>query len=315
LKICILGAGALGCALGGVLTEAGNEVWLINRNKAHIEAMSNKGLVLRDGGVDRTVQVLASATVVPAGEVDLVVVLVKSFHTGEAMAAAMSLLGSNTVVMSLQNGLGHEDILADIVGRERVLAGKTYAGGTELAPGHVNIGTRGKDTHIGELDGRVTERVRRIAATFTAAGLETTVSDNIMGTIWDKLLVNVATGALSGITGLAYGDLYAVPEVEACAVAAVAETMAVAKASGIQLTTNDPQQPWIKAAAGLPFEFKASMLQSLEKGFVTEIDFVNGAVVRQGARCGVPTPVNQTLVACLKGIERGLPKTNTKTST
>ncbi len=315
MKICILGAGALGCALGGVLTEAGNEVWLINRNKAHIEAMSNKGLVLRDGGVDRTVQVLASATVVPAGEVDLVVVLVKSFHTGEAMAAAMSLLGSNTVVMSLQNGLGHEDILADIVGRERVLAGKTYAGGTELAPGHVNIGTRGKDTHIGELDGRVTERVRRIAATFTAAGLETTVSDNIMGTIWDKLLVNVATGALSGITGLAYGDLYAVPEVEACAVAAVAETMAVAKASGIQLTTNDPQQPWIKAAAGLPFEFKASMLQSLEKGFVTEIDFVNGAVVRQGARCGVPTPVNQTLVACLKGIERGLPKTNTKTST
>jgi 2-dehydropantoate 2-reductase len=136
-----------------------------------------------------------------------------------------------------------------------------------------------------------------------------------MGTIWDKLLVNVATGALSGITGLAYGDLYAVPEVEACAMAAVAETMAVAKASGIQLTTNDPQQPWIKAAAGLPFEFKASMLQSLEKGFVTEIDFVNGAVVRQGARCGVPTPVNQTLVACLKGIERGLPKTNTKTST
>jgi 2-dehydropantoate 2-reductase len=298
-----------------VLTEAGNEVWLINRNKAHIEAMSNKGLVLRDGGVDRTVQVLASATVVPAGEVDLVVVLVKSFHTGEAMAAAMSLLGSNTVVMSLQNGLGHEDILADIVGRERVLAGKTYAGGTELAPGHVNIGTRGKDTHIGELDGRVTERVRRIAATFTAAGLETTVSDNIMGTIWDKLLVNVATGALSGITGLAYGDLYAVPEVEACAVAAVAETMAVAKASGIQLTTTDPQQPWIKAAAGLPFEFKASMLQSLEKGFVTEIDFVNGAVVRQGAKCGVPTPVNQTLVACLKGVERGLPKANTKTTT
>ncbi len=315
MKICILGAGALGCALGGVLTEAGNEVWLINRNKAHIEAMSNNGLVLRDGGVDRTVQVLASATVVPAGEVDLVVVLVKSFHTGEAMAAAMSLLGPDTVVMSLQNGLGHEDILADIVGRERVLAGKTYAGGTELAPGHVNIGTRGKDTHIGELDGRVTERVRRIAAIFTAAGLETTVSDNIMGTIWDKLLVNVATGALSGITGLAYGDLYAVPEVEACAVAAVAETMAVAKASGIQLTTTDPQQPWIKAAAGLPFEFKASMLQSLEKGFVTEIDFVNGAVVRQGAKCGVPTPVNQTLVACIKGVERGLPKANIKTST
>ena len=124
-----------------------------------------------------------------------------------------------------------------------------------------------------------------------------------MGTIWDKLLVNVATGALSGITGLAYGPLYRVPEVEACAVAAVTEAMAVAKASGIRLSMTDPREPWVKAGDGLPADFKASMLQSLEKGSVTEIDFVNGSVVRWGARCGVPTPVNQTLVAAMKGIE------------
>lgn len=307
MKICILGAGALGCALGGVLTEAGHEVWLINRNVAQVEALTRRGLVLRDAGVDRTVAVRAATTAHSAGVVDLVIVLVKSFHTGPAMQAALSLLGPDTVVLSLQNGLGHEDVLADIVGRQRVLAGKTYAGGTQLAPGHVSIGTRGKDTHLGELDGRMTERVRHIAATFNAAGLPASVSDNIMGTIWDKLLVNVATGALSAITRLPYGELYAVPEVQACAVAAVAEAMAVAKASGITLTTTDAQQPWRKAAVGLPFEFKASMLQSLEKGTITEIDFVNGAVVRQGLQCGVPTPVNQALVACIKGIERGLP--------
>jgi len=306
LKICILGAGALGCAIGGVLTEAGHEVWLINRNAAQVEAMNGCGLVLRDGGVDRTVQVCAATTAQHAGVVELVIVLVKSFHTGQAMAAATSLLGPDTVVLSLQNGLGHEDILADIVGRRRVLAGKTYAGGTQLAPGHVIVATRGKDTHIGELDGGVTERARRIADTFNAAGLDTTVSDNIMGTIWDKLLVNVATGALSGITRLPYGQLYQVPEIEACAVAAVAEAMAVAKASGITLSTTEPRQPWVKAALGLPPEFKASMLQSLEKGSVTEIDYVNGAVVRQGARYGVPTPVNQALVACMKGVERSL---------
>ena len=103
-----------------------------------------------------------------------------------------------------------------------------------------------------------------------------------------------------------YGQLYQVPEVEACAVAAVAEAMAVAKASGIALTTSDPRQPWVKAAAGLPFEFKASMLQSLEKGSVTEIDFVNGAVVAQGRQLGVPTPVNMALVACIKGVEKSL---------
>jgi 2-dehydropantoate 2-reductase len=217
------------------------------------------------------------------------------------------------VVLSLQNGLGHEDILAEAVGQERVLAGKTYAGGVLIGAGHIIGGTQGKDTHIGELNGEVTPRVTRIAEVFNQAGLLTYVSKNIMGTMWDKLLVNVATGALSGITRLTYGELYKLPEVEACAVAAVAEAMAVAKAKGIALTVTDPHQPWVKAAAGLPAEFKASMLQSLEKGSVTEIDFVNGAVVRWGAKLGVPTPVNQTLVACMKGVERGLfPMTDMK---
>jgi len=306
LKICILGAGALGCALGGVLTEAGNEVWLINRNADQVDAMNSRGLILRDGGVDRSVAVHAATTAQPAGVVDLVVVLVKSFHTQQAMQAATSLLGPDTLVLSLQNGLGHEDILADIVGRERVLAGKTYAGGSQLGVGHVNIGTKGKDTHIGELDGAMTERVQRVAHVFNAAGLDTTVSDNIMGTIWDKLLINVATGAITGITGLPYGDLYKQPELEACGVAAVAEAMAVAKASGIRLSITEPSQAWHKAGAGLPYEFRTSMLQSLDKGSITEIDFVNGSVVRWGQRCGVPTPVNQTLVACMKGIESRL---------
>lgn len=306
MKICILGAGALGCALGGVLTEAGNEVWLINRNADQVDAMNSRGLILRAGGVDRTVAVHAATTAQPAGVVDLVVVLVKSFHTQQAMQAATSLIGPDTLVLSLQNGLGHEDILAYIVGRERVLAGKTYAGGSQLGVGHVNIGTKGKDTHIGELDGAMTERVQRVAHVFNAAGLDTTVSDNIMGTIWDKLLINVATGAITGITGLPYGDLYKQPELEACGVAAVAEAMAVAKASGIRLSITEPSQAWHKAGAGLPYEFRTSMLQSLDKGSITEIDFVNGSVVRWGQRCGVPTPVNQTLVACMKGIESRL---------
>ena len=306
MKICILGAGALGCALGGVLTEAGNDVWLINRNAAQVEAMNTRGLLLRDAGVDRTVRVQAANMAEDAGVVDLVVVLVKSFDTRQAMDAAKSLVGPETVVLSLQNGLGHEDILADVVGRERVLAGKTYAGGTQLGIGHVLVGTRGKETHLGELDGRITERAQRIAAVFNAAGLQTQVSSNILGTLWDKLLINVATGALTGITRLTYGDLYRQPALEACGVAAVAEAMAVARASGIVLSITDPREAWVKASAGLPQEFKTSMLQSLEKGSITEIDFVNGAVVRWGEKCGVPTPVNQTLVACIKGIEKSM---------
>lgn len=292
--------------MGGVLAEAGNDVWLINRNAKLVDVLNSKGLTLRDGGVDRVVRVKAATSAQQVDEVDLVVVLVKSFDTAVAMTAAMALLGPKTHVLSLQNGVGHEEILAELVGRERIIGGKTYAGGSQLGLGHISIGTHGKETIIGELDGGVSERTTQIAALFTAAGLQTTVSSNIMQTIWEKLLVNVATGALCAITSLPYGELYAVPEVEVTALAAVAEAMAVANASGVALTTTDPKQPWLKAAAGLPPEFKTSMLQSLEKGSVTEIDFINGAVVRQGQKYGIPTPVNQTLVACIKGIEATL---------
>ena len=272
--------------------------------------MNRHGLKVRENGVDRFVKVHAASTCtgvdLTSGAIELIIVLVKSFHTKEAIESAKHILSRETLVLSLQNGLGHEDILSEIVGEERVLAGKTYAGGVLLGAGHIISGTKAKETHIGELNGSKSSRVNRIAEVFNQAGLITYVSENIMGTIWDKLLVNVATGALSGITRLPYGELYRLTEVETCAIAAVAEAMAVAKVKGIKLSVTDPKQPWVKAASGLPYEFKASMLQSLEKRSITEIDFVNGAVVRLGGLLGVPTPVNQTLLACMKGIERGL---------
>lgn len=304
MKIAVLGAGALGCAIGGALAEAGNDVVLINRNRAHVEAIRAGGLRMRGPTGERRMAVRAELDCGSLAPVELVIVLVKSFHTQEAIRAATPLIGAETVVLSLQNGLGHEDILADAVGRARVVAGKTYVGGVMLAPGHIISGTEGKETLIGELDGSDSARIRRIAATFEAAGLRTTVSTTIMGTIWDKLLINVATGAVSGITGLPYGPLYAIPEIEATAVAAVQEAIDVARASGVALSSIDPRAAWTKAAAGLPEDFKTSMLQSLEKGSITEIDFINGAVVRWGQRCGVSTPVNATLVACIKGVER-----------
>lgn len=306
MKIAFLGAGALGCTIGAVLTEAGHEVWLIDRTQAHVAAMRRDGLKVDGPHGSRFVKVRASTDAADAGVVDLVIVLVKSFHTESAMRGARSLVGPDTLVMSLQNGLGHEDILAEVVGRGHILAGKTYVGGVLRAPGHVQSGVEGKETHIGELDGTLTPRVRAVAEAFTAAGLRTIASDNIVGTIWDKLLVNVATGALTGITRLTYGQIYDEPVLEQTALAAVAEAIAVAKASGVTLKLTEPEQAWRLASAGLAPSFKTSMLQSLEKGSATEIDFINGAVVRHGARVGVPTPVNATLVACIKGIERAM---------
>jgi len=303
MKIYFLGAGALGCAIGGTLAAAGSDVTLIARDPNHVDTINRAGLGMTDGAGERVVRVKAATHCAGLEPADLVVVLVKSFHTREAMLSARPVVGEQTAVLSLQNGLGHEDILADVVGAARVLAGKTYVGGVLLGPGRIMASTQGKRTYIGELDGSISQRVTAIADEFERAGLPTTVSDNIVGTMWDKLLINVATGALSGITGLPYGGLYAVPEIEACALAAVAEAMAVADRAGVRLSIRQPHDAWALAADGLPAEFRTSMLQSIEKGSVTEIDFINGSVVRAGARHKVPTPVNQALVAAIKGIE------------
>lgn len=306
MKICVLGAGALGCAIGGVLAEAGCAVTLVTRNAAQVAAIERDGLRLVENGRERSVSVRAVTDSAMLEVMDVVIVLVKSFHTRQAIESARSIVGPDTVVLSLQNGLGHEDILAEVVGREKVLAGKTYVGGVLMAPGHILVGAAGKETVLGELDGSVSSRAKAIRDEFLRAGLHTALSDNIVGVMWDKLLVNVSTGALSSITRLTYGELYKVEQVETCALAAVAEAMAVARACGVALATREPRDAWLKAAVGLPADFKTSMLQSLEKGSATEIDFINGAVVRWGRRCGVPTPINETLVAGIKGIEHHL---------
>lgn len=306
VKIAILGSGALGSVIGGVLTEAGSEVYLIRRSAEYVRIMNGEGLTLHEGTHRRNVRVRATTDCSSIGTVDLVIVLVKSYHTKEAIEMARPMIGEHTMVMSLQNGLGNEEMIAEAVGKEHVLVGRTYVGGVMLDPGQVSAGTKGKHTYIGELDGQVTERVKRVADVFNQSGLATTVSDNIMGIMWDKLLINVATGALCGITRLPYGGLYSVPELRNCALSAVAEGIAVAHAAGVELSIQAPEQAWIKAAEGLPDDFKPSMLQSIESGMPTEIDFINGSVVRWGAKWGVPTPVNSVLMACVKGIEYGL---------
>jgi len=308
MNIAIVGAGALGCAIGAALAQAGNRVVLVNRNRAHVQSIQERGLRVLSGSAEQVVRVEA---ILPdqaqgVGQMDLIIVLVKSYHTREAMQAAMGLVGEQSSVLSLQNGLGHEEILAEVVGAAHVLAGKTYVGGVLRGPGSIISAVQGKQTIIGELDGQISTRAQAIGDTFCRAGLSTQVSGRIRSVMWDKLLVNVATGAVSAITGLTFGALRRVPEIEATAVAAVQETMDVAAASGIALDCPDAHTAWCRAFEDLPDDFKASMLQSMERGMITEVDFINGAVLRHGQRCGVATPVNQTLIALVKGLESRL---------
>ncbi|MGJ4949656.1 ketopantoate reductase family protein [Bradyrhizobium sp. HKCCYLS20291] len=304
MRICFIGAGALGSTIGGTLARGGAEVWLIDPFQAHVDAINASGLRMLEGDAESVVKVRACTSAAELGaEADLLIVLVKSYHTRDAIRAAAPIIGPRTVVMSLQNGLGHEDILSEEVGRDRVMAGKTYIGGVLLGPGRVRSGVMGKETVIGELDGSVTERARRISETFNRAGILTQLSDNILGAMWDKLFINVAGGGVTAITGLTYGGLYSLPILEECALAAISEGISVAQAAGVKISITEPRRAWTMASAGLPPEFKTSMLQSLQSGNLTEVDYIHGSVVRWGARLNVPTPVNSTLVALVKGIE------------
>ncbi len=304
MKVCILGAGSLGTTIGGALALDGHEVHMIGRKK-NMDAInaSSLTLVFPDGS-EKMVCVSAHENADGIGPCDLVIVLCKAFDTETLIRESLELIGLETVVLSLQNGLGSEDLLCDIVGHEHVIGGKTYIGGMMLGPGKTQATIPGKQTLIGELDGSITKRILEIGETFNAAGMQTVVSDNIMGVIWDKLFINVATGAVCGITGLPYGDMYQMPELVETAEKAVQEAIDVSAAAGVVTSGRTPHEVLELARENLPYDFKPSILQSLEKKRPTEVSVINGAVVTYGKKYGVSTPVNEVLTACVKGIER-----------
>ena len=305
-KLVMLGAGALGSTIGGTLAMGGNDVHFVDMWQEHVDLINKDGLHMTNEKEDWYVRVDARTTADTIGEADLVIVLVKSFATKQAVEQLKqtNVIGKNTLVMSLQNGLGNEETIASVIGSENVISGKTYVGGRLIQAGYISAGVQGKWTYIGELNGEITDRIQTVCNVFNDAGLLCEVSDNIKGLIWDKLLINVAAGALCGITRLPYGPLYEEDYIKDVAVAAIQEGIQVAKAAGVVLKSEDPQYPWVAASEGLPGTFKTSILQSLELKRPTEIDFINGSIVEWGKKYGIATPVNQTLVACVKGIEK-----------
>ena len=266
MKIVMLGAGALGSTIGGTLAMAKNEVYFVDMWKEHVDKINAQGLHMTDESNDWYVKVDARTNGEGIDEADLVIVLVKSFATKSAVEQLKktNVIGENTVVMSLQNGLGNEETIASVVGEENVISGKTYVGGRLIEAGYISAGVKGKWTYIGELNGAKTERIQKVCDVFNEAGLLCEVSDNIKGLIWDKLLINVAAGALCGITRLPYGPLYEEEYIKEVAVDAIQEAINVAKAAGVKLKSEDPEYPWYAASEGLPATFKTSILQSLE---------------------------------------------------
>ena len=242
MKTAVLGSGAMGCLYGGMLAEAGCDVVLIDVWKQHIDAINASGLKIEGLSGDRTVKSIRGVTdPAEAGVADLVIVFVKATMTEQAMRDAISLVGKDTTVLTLQNGLGNVEKLCSVLDASHVIAGTTGHGSTLVGPGHIRHAGMG-DTVIGELDGRRSERIEALAGLFGKAKLSTHISENVMGLIWTKLIVNIGINALTALTGLKNGRLVDFPETEELMTMAIGEACAVAKAKGIRFEVDDPAE-------------------------------------------------------------------------
>ncbi len=302
MKIAIIGAGAMGSLYGARLTQAGEDVWLYDTWQENIAVMQERGLtVIAAGGVE-TVPVKATAKIDEIGEADLVMIFVKSHATHDAALDTASLLGPDTLVMTLQNGLGNAEQIAAVVGAERVLVGTTAMGATMAGAGRVIDNGKGP-THIGNFTATMTKRLYQIAAIFSRSGLYTIVDANVDALRWSRLTINAGINALSAVTGLTNGQLLAYPESQEIMNRAVAEAEAVAKAHGITLPHAN-MQAQVHASAAATKDNKSSMLQDVVKKRRTEVDAINGAIVKAGAQTGITTPVNEVLTLLVKTMER-----------
>ena len=300
LRIGIIGPGAMGCLFGGLLALAGHEVWLLCRQPELADWLARDGLTIERDGVERWARVHATAEPRTAAPLDLALVLVKSHSTASAARTLLPALGGVTWVLTLQNGLGNVEALAEVLGRERLLAGVSSQGATLLGPGRVRHAGFGPNA-ITDLLGGATDRARWTADLLTAAGLETDVADDLAPLVWGKLVGNTAINPLSALTGRRNGELLDAP-VAPLFDELARETAAVAAAAGVRLPFEDGAEH-ARAVARATAANRSSMLQDVEQGRRTEIGALNDAVAAEGTRLGVPTPLNRAMTALIRDLE------------
>ncbi len=297
-RVAVLGAGAVGSYFGGMLARAGVPVTLIGR-RAHVAAVSERGLRFETLHFDERILMAVSEQASAAAGAEVVLVCVKSGDTDTAVRALQPHLDPGATMVSLQNGVDNAERIEAIVGRP-ALAAVVYVGVGMAAPGHVRHTGRG-DLVIGTLRGDAEGRAaaERVAALFVAAGVPCPVAADIRAELWSKLVLNCAYNAMSALTLREYGPMVADPHGRALMSEIVAEAHAVARAEGVALGESASVERVLALAQAMPRQV-SSTAQDVALGRRTEIDALNGYVVRRGEALGVPTPVNRTLHALVK---------------
>jgi 2-dehydropantoate 2-reductase len=300
MKICIVGCGAIGSLFAAHLARLEDvEVHAFDISRAHVDAINKNGLRV-SGRADFTAHLHATTSAEELPRCDFGIVATKSIHTRAAIERAARAFDGKSAVCSVQNGLGNEEIIAEHV--NQVIRGTTFPAGHLVEPGHVGYDIAGK-TWIGPYEPTETPfaLVRQLAETLTRAGMETVSLEDARPAQWTKLIFNAATNPVGALTGLHHGAATFFPPTGELFEALIAEGEAVARALGITLD-HDPRE-MVRAGANAPGKHKSSMLQDVEAHRQTEVEFMNGAIVREGDRLGVPTPLNRALWQLILGLE------------
>ena len=304
MKIGIVGAGAMGCVYAALMADAGNQVWAIDTWQAHVDAIAAKGLRLEGASGDRTVALGATTDPATVGACDLVIVATKAPQVEAAAAGARALLGPETPVLTIQNGLGSAAKVARILGEERVIVGVVGGFGASIvAPGHAHH--NGMElVRLGEAHGAVTPRLERIAALWRDSGFRVKCFDDIDQLVWEKLICNVCYSGTATLTGLTVGEIMADADAWPIASGCASEAYRVARAKGIRLDFDDPVAYVHDFGAKIPGA-RPSMLLDHLAGRPSEIGAINGAIPPEALALGLEAPYNTLVSALVRAKETG----------
>jgi 2-dehydropantoate 2-reductase len=301
MRVCVIGCGAVGSLFAAHLARAGQaEVWAYDVWQEHVEAIGKHGLRL-SGAADFTVRLNATSDPEALPRCDYGIVATKAIHTRTAISQTAHIFDENSAVCSVQNGVGNEEIIAEKV--RFVIRGTTFPAGHPIAPGHIGFDIKG-DTWIGPFEPTNTgmEKVEELAGLISHSGMNTIALKDARGAQWTKLIFNAATNPVGALTALHHGAATRFTPTNQLFNDLIAEGEAVAKNLGIELH-GDPRD-LVEKGARAPGKHRSSMLQDVLAKRLTEVDFMNGAIVEWGEKMSVPTPLNRALWQLIKGLER-----------
>ncbi len=300
MRVAVVGAGAMGSLFGGKLSALA-DVTLLDPWAKHVDAMQRDGLHLIElDGSETTIPVTATTDPAAVPEADLAIIFVKAHATRQASEWANSFLAPDGLALTLQNGVGNAETMAEVLGAGRVVAGVTSHGATLLGAGRVRHAGAGP-THIASRP-EIAEKLSGVAAVFEQAGFEVHLSGDLQSLVWGKLIINVGINALTAILRVPNGQLVEIPAASELMAQVVAEAVDVCKVGGVSLPYADPLGR-VRDVARATATNRASMLQDVLRGAPTEIGVINEAIVREGKRLGVATPVNKFIVTTIRAIE------------